>query len=171
MARVIYYVTSSLDGFVARKDGGIDWLLQPIPEYGFDELMNSVDAIAMGRKTFEQSLQFGQPPGPHKPTFVFSRTTSDTHGHPVEIVQESPRALCDRLGDARIFLMGGGALARSFADDDVLHEIDLFLQPIVLGDGIPLFDPLAKDLRLELVEVTAYRTGMVRTRYSVGSQA
>ncbi len=165
MARVIYYVTSSLDGFVARRDGGIDWLMPPIPEYGFDELMNGIDAIAMGRKTFEQSLRFGEAPGPHKPTYVFSKTSTDTHGRPVEITNTSPRAFTERLGDVRLWLMGGGALARSFADDGVLHELDLFIQPIALGDGIRLFDPLASDLRLELTEVVTYRTGMVRARY------
>jgi dihydrofolate reductase len=140
-------------------------LLPPIPEYGFEELMSSIDAIAMGRKTFEQSLDFGEPPGPHKPTYVFSRASRDTHGRQVELTSESPRSLCDRLGDERLWLMGGGALARSFADDGCLHEIDLFIQPIVLGDGIRLFDPLKQDLRLELLETVAYATGMLRARY------
>jgi len=167
VARVVYYVTSSLDGFVARRDGGIDWLLPPIAEYGFEELMSSIDAIAMGRKTFEQSLDFGEPPGPHKPTYVFSRTSTETHGRRVELTSETPRSFCERLGDARVWLMGGGALAQSFADDACLHEIDLFIQPIVLGDGIRLFDPVRQDLRLELQETVAYRTGMVRTRYHV----
>ncbi len=167
MAHVIYYVTSSLDGCVARRDGGIDWLLPPLPEYGFEELMQSIDAIAMGRMTFEQSLAFGESPGPHKPTYVFSRTTTNTHGRRVEITRESPRAFCERVGDARIWLMGGGSLAKAFADDGVLDEIDLFIEPIAIGDGIGLFAPLARDLRLQLIEVKAYDSGMVRYRARV----
>ena len=176
--RVSVYVGSSLDGFIARRDGSIDWLNEAqalVPEgedCGFEEFMDSVDALIMGRKTFEQVLSFGQWPYGETPVVVMS------HGA-VEIPQqlsytvsrsgEHPKELLERLsaqGVQHVYVDGGNTI-QGFLAESLVDEITITTVPVAIGDGIPLFGRMERDLKLTHIGTTAYEFGFVQTTYQV----
>ena len=172
------FIATSLDGFIARRDGSIDWLNKAharVPEgedCGFGVFMDSVDALIMGRKTFEQVLSFGQWPYGKTPVVVLS------HG-PMEIPSrlpgtishssESPKALLVRLsamGMEHVYIDGGNTI-QGFLADSLIDEITITRIPVAIGNGIPLFDPERGDVKLSHLHTTTYDFGFVQTRYRV----
>lgn len=176
------FVGTSLDGFIARPDGSIDWLLEantlmPAGEdCGFAEFMNSVDVLVMGRHTFEQVLGFDTWLYGDKPVVVLSsRPISLPAGTPatVSTSSETPRQLVDRLGaaGARHLYIDGGVTIQRFLADGLIDEITITVIPILLGDGRRLFGSLGKDVRLELVATKPYDFGFVQLKYRVTRDA
>ena len=176
------FIATSLDGFIAREDGNIDWLneasagLPKGEDCGFQAFMDSVDALIMGRKTFEQVLSFGQWPYGRTPVVVLSRNAislpsslPDTVSHS----SESPRDLLERLAKEGVqhVYVDGGNIIQGFLAAGLVDEITVTVVPVILGGGIPLFGPLDHDVELTHVRTIAYDFGFVQTTYSVKAGA
>lgn len=171
------FIATSLDGFIARKDGGLDWLPQPNEaeggeDYGYKEFMASVDTLVMGRKTYELVLTFKEWPYPDKKVVVLSSrypTTPTRLADGVEGVLCSPRELVEQLSarGARHLYVDGGKTIQGFLNAGLIHEMTITRVPVLLGDGIPLFGRLASDIRLQHVATKAYANGLVQSRYGV----
>jgi dihydrofolate reductase len=171
------YIATSLDGFIARRDGSLDWLDQAastVPDgedCGYKVFMDSVELLIMGRASFEKVLSFGKWPYT-KPVVVLSHAPiSFPESLPDSVTHssDSPAALLKRLeseGIRRVYVDGGktiqGFLAAGLIDDLTLTRI-----PILLGDGIPLFAGDARDIPLTHVRTIAYDFGFVQSTYSV----
>ena len=140
---VVLFVAVSLDGYIARRDGSVDWLIMD-PAIDLGGYCRAFDVILMGRKTLDVALGLGGGPQPMGKTagYVFSRTKPPGKRDGVEYVNRPPveliRELRARPGKD-IWLMGGGELARDFLKEDLLDRMDLGIMPVLLGEGIPLF--------------------------------
>ena len=176
------YIATSLDGFIARRDGSIDWLneahsLVPAGEdCGFQAFMDSVDTLIMGRKTFEQVLSFGQWPYGNTPVVVLSHHPVSIPSHLRDAVSasaESPRVLLDRLGRdgvAHVYVDGGRTI-QGFLAEGLIDEITTTTIPVALGDGLPLFGPMSHDLKFTHVNTKTYDFGFVQTTYRITKEA
>lgn len=147
MNKIILYIATSQDGFIADKNGGVDWLPHPKNDHdlevvGYKKLMLRIDTILMGSKSFKQIIGFGSWGWPDKHTYVFSTQAFDAPLSCITITNDSPRKLIkkikDRGSDKDIWLLGGAELVKSFAQDELIDEIILTIVPQTLGDGIPL---------------------------------
>jgi len=180
--KVSVYIATSLDGFIARCDGSIDWLNEAqvlVPEgedCGFKTFMNSVDALVMGRKTFEQVLSFGEWPYGETPVVVLSHSQLEIPSHLLATVSsssESPRTLLDRLsasGTEHVYVDGGNTI-QGFLAASLIDEITITRIPVAIGDGIPLFGPMANDLKLIHTGTKIYDFGFVQTTYQIDKDA
>jgi dihydrofolate reductase len=168
MRKIIYYATSSLDGYIARPDGAIDWLIDGGEEdYGYAEFFESVGTVVQGRKTYEQVLTFGDYPYSAKENFVFSRTLKQADH--AEVVTMSPADFAAQQKakpGGSIWLVGGGELVAGFFAAGVVDEMILFVQPILLGEGLSLTSQIGRDIRLTLKATQAYENGFVRLDYA-----
>lgn len=172
------FVGASLDGFIARIDGSIDWLHQsqaavpPGEDFGFAEFIGSVDALVMGRSTFEQVLTFDEWPYGALPVVVMSRTLGALPaGAPatVSLSGEAPADLVARLSaaGARHLYIDGGRTIQSFLATGLIDELTITVLPILLGAGRPLFGPLPADVHLTHVGTQVYDCGFVQHHYRV----
>src|SRR5262249_46162419 len=146
MRKVMLGAGISLDGFIARQDGEIDFL-RPPKGYSMAAFFATVGAVAFGRKTFDEAVKRsgGSYRSPMKiPTYVFSRSQTPGESGEVIFINQAPAAFVEtmrRQDGKNIFVMGGGELARSFLQDDVVDELYLGVYPVLIGGGIPLFPP------------------------------
>ncbi|MGA7748602.1 MAG: dihydrofolate reductase family protein, partial [Gallionella sp.] len=174
--RALVFIATSLDGFIAREDGSLDWLPAPSSEedYGYTEFMARVDVLVMGRKTYETALGFGEWPYSGKRVVVLSSTLaagdipSSLHGK-VEIDAGPLPELVQRLeaeGHKGIYVDGGKTI-QSFLNAGLIDEIIITRIPILLGSGIPLFDDLAHDIHLQHLGTKNYASGFVQNHYRV----
>lgn len=170
------FIATSLDGFIARKDGSLDWLMKQSVEgedYGYDGFIESVDGLVMGRGTFEQVLSFGEWPYP-KPVIVLSATLSQGDLRPdlagkVTIRNEAPKAVMtdlERQGWRRAYI-DGGKVIQSFLRAGLIEDLVLTRVPVLLGEGIPLFGLLDRDIDLKHMETNSFPSGLVSSRYRV----
>ena len=168
MRQVILFIATSLDGFIARPDGGIDWLFTD-RDYGYAAFYEGVDAVILGRKTYEQVLTFGEFPYSGKECYVFTRTPVKGRDDRVVFVDQDPAVLIGRLRERpgrNIWLVGGAALAREFAVRDLIDEYIISVHPLILGSGIPLCKEPYPPARLTLVDCTTFPSGLVQLTYS-----
>lgn len=174
------FIAASVDGFIARKDGRIDWLPSgdgPNGEdYGYRRFFDSVDALILGRKTFETALYFGKWPYGKKPTIVLSRRRLSIPKRlpdSVEAMSCTPKALVEALAGRRMrhLYIDGGRTIQGFLRAGLIQQITITRIPILLGDGVPLFGSLKKDVKLRHLRTRAYANGMVQTTYSVDRPA
>jgi dihydrofolate reductase len=172
MRKVTFGGANSLDNYLARPDGAVDWLLWG---EGAAALMadywKNIDAVLMGRKTYEVALRSGPGGGgdPKVKTYVFSRTLKEApdgatlvSGDAVAFV----RALKEQSGK-EICLMGGGELARPLFEAGLIDEIGFNIHPVLLGAGVPLFYPMTRQIDLELLECRPLGNGCVYVSYRV----
>lgn len=170
MRKIIYFVTASLDGFIARPCGSIDWLIQPegSEDFGFAAFLDSIDTVIQGRNTYEQVLTFGPYPYADRQNYVFSRKLLQTQH--AEVVRA---AVPDFVGWLRkqpgkdIWLVGGGELAAAFFQARAVDEVKVFVQPVLLGEGLPLVKAIGRDIRLRMTHTQAYSQGLVQIDYDV----
>ncbi len=169
MARPICaaFVGASLDGFIARPDGALDWL-RPFEgtDAGFGEFMASVDAIVIGRATYDVVLGFGSWPYGRKPVYVLThRAPIPRHGE--TFVSGEPGSIVERLAKAgvRRAYVDGGAVVSRFLAAGLLDEITLSFVPVVLGSGIRLFQAPLPERALRLDWSRALPNGLVQARY------
>ena len=169
--KVTFGVASSLDGFIARPDHAVDWLRwsDEVSEITA-EFWKTVDTVVMGRKTYEVMVAQGMTAYPDVKNYVFSRTMAEAPDPAVEIVRDDAvefvRALKSGEG-AGICVMGGGELAKSLLEADLVDEVGTNLHPVILGAGIPLFHPMPRQIDLELIETKVLKTGCVYVLYRV----
>lgn len=171
-------IATSLDGFIARTDGNLDWLDAfdaTVPEgedFGYHALMNTVDTLVMGRNTFEKVLTFGDWPYKDTPVIVLSSSPisfRDDIPDSVAHSSEDPHALCERLSNAGInhLYVDGGNTIQRFLSVGLVDELTITVTPILLGTGIPLFGPLDADIHLDCIDSTRYKNGFVQLKYRV----
>jgi dihydrofolate reductase len=171
MRKVIVYVASSADGFIARPDGDVGWLDRPWPkgEYGMPEFYASVDTVLMGRKTWEIGRKLGTASYVGKKNYVFSRTPQEETEN-ITFVSESPvefvRRLCAESG-TDIWLVGGAELIAELLDGHVVDEFMIHVVPVFIGEGIPLIAPRHRNIELELASTQAFEDGVVLLHYRV----
>jgi dihydrofolate reductase len=176
MRKVTFGGASSLDGYLARADHAVDWLLWGDEAAAVTaDYWKTIDTVLMGRKTYEVALRHsqGKAPYPRMDNYVFSRTLTDDAGGRVKIVSGDAGAFVTRLKQEEgrdICLMGGGELARSLFQAGVIDEIGFNIHPVLLGSGIPLFHPMTRQIDLALLECKAFKNGCVFVRYHVKSR-
>ena len=176
--RASAFIATSLDGFIARADGSLDWLDDAqalIPEgedCGYLEFMASIDGIVMGRHTFERVLTFDPWPYGAIPVYVMSHSPVAV---PVELAasvhscQGTVEALVAQLGRERFrhLYVDGGQTIQGFLRSGLLDDLTITTIPVLLGTGRPLFGPLAQDVELTLMHSRAYDFGFVQSTYRI----
>jgi dihydrofolate reductase len=185
-SRVTIHMAASLDGFIARKDGGVDWLETAdeftrgetlTPEF-VEAFLKTIDCYVMGARTYETALSFeakgfGWPYG-NKPTFVLTTRHLPRNRDTVELHSgDLARFVNERLRPAfsAIWFVGGGVVSGECLRLGLADEIRYSILPILIGDGIPFFGKLDQDVALHLADVKAYKSGMVELCYQVRGQA
>lgn len=156
MTKVLVYIASSLDGYIARENSGIDWLPETA-ESGYDAFYKSVDTVIMGKTTYDQVLTFGEYPYKDKKSFVFTSSTQNKDEN-TEFVHDVEKFVKDgfpRAGE-NIWLVGGTKTITSFLNQGAVDEIIISVIPILLGKGIPLFKNLENETKLEFVKTVKY---------------
>jgi dihydrofolate reductase len=172
------YVGTSIDGFIARCDGSIDWLNEAqilVPEgedCGYKAFMDSVDTLIMGRKTFEQVLTFGPWHYGDTPVVVLSHNPVTIPPHLPDTVthsSESPEVLLDRLSANGVEhgYVDGGNTIHGYLAKSLIDEVTTTTVPMALGNGIPLFGSMEKDLKLLHVSTQVYDFGFIQTTYQI----
>ena len=170
---VSVFVGTSLDGFIARPNGDFDFLPAGGGEpHGYTEFMASVDALVIGRKTFEKVLTLEAWPYGVKRVVVLSNRTVDLSaavGGVVEQMAGPPAEIVARLaasGAHRLYVDGGITIQR-FLQAGLIHRLIITRVPVLIGDGIPLFGTLRRDIRLRHVATQQYPSGLVKSEYEV----
>ncbi len=173
MRKVTFGVANSLDNFIARQDHAVDWLLWSNDVTAImKEFWKTIDTVLMGRKTYEVALKSstGANPYPGVKSYVFSRTIRESPDQSVEIISEDAAGFVRELKNQDgkgICVMGGGELAKSLFEADVIDEVALNIHPVLLGSGIPLFLPMQRQVDLELAESRTLQKGCVLVLYRV----
>ncbi len=174
--KISAFIAASLDGYIAREEGDLDWL--PGPEnaagedYGYQRFFDSVDLLVMGRRTFEKVLTFGTWSYKDKPVLVLSSheveipaalksTVKWSSSSPAELVQEFARMIVHNV------YVDGGKTIQGFLASGLLDEMTVSWIPILIGQGIPLFGHLNKDVHLKLLENRSFDNGIVQSRYEI----
>ncbi len=183
MRKVTLGLANSLDNYIARKDGGFDWIhwSNEVAEISA-KFMKTVDALLIGRKTFDGMLAYGQTSYPGVKNYVFSRSKKKREAlkkklaakkkpdRNVEIVTEDATKFVKELKKRKgkgIVVFGGGELARSLFEADLIDEVVLNIHPVLLGSGIPLFHEMKKQIDLELLECKILKGGYLAVTYRV----
>ncbi len=167
MSKVVLFIATSLDGYIASPDGTVDWLFHDA-DYGYTEFMASVDAVVMGRKTWEQARTFEDVPFAGKKVIVFSRSKSDSDEDRIRFVQGAPSTTIVEIRNSvqkDIWLVGGGDLIQQFIASKLIDEFRIFVHPIILGQGIPLFTPHSRKTNLSFEGSESFPSGLVELRY------
>ena len=166
MPKIIVYIATSLDGYIAREDGSIDWLPESA-ESGYDTFYKSVDTVIMGKTTYDQVLTFGEYPYKDKKSFVFT-TNNQTKDENAEFVSDVDKFVKDGFPGVgkNIWLVGGAQIIASFLKQKVVDEIIVTIVPIILGKGIPLFKNIESETKLELIKTEKY-TQLVDLHYTI----
>jgi len=166
------FIATSLDGFIARADGALDWLPPGGgEEHGYDGFMATVDALVIGRKTFETVLTFDTWPYGEKPVFVLSTRplAPALPGAVVERMWGPPAEIVSQLAarGVRHVYVDGGITIQRFLQAGLIQRLIITRIPVLLGSGIPLFGALRRDIALKHVETRQYTSGLVQSEYVV----
>jgi dihydrofolate reductase len=172
MTKTILYIATSLDGFVAGKNDDISWLFPYNDvDYGFDEFFTHIGAIIQGRRTYDIEMQQGWETPHPLPTFVLSNNMSEeipkcadvafTHEDIAEVLKKAKK-----LTDKDIWIEGGANVAQQFLRRELIDEIVLSFIPLMLGDGVRLFDNIDKQIDLSLVDLKRFDKGLVQVIYA-----
>lgn len=172
------YIAASVDGFIATVEGGIEWLerpeysLAPMKGLSYDEFISTVDAIVMGRNTFEKVLTFGAWPYEGTPVIVLSSADLAIPKHLGDAVRREsgePQEIVQRLAKAGMhhLYIDGGVTIQRFLKNKLIDELTITRIPVLLGTGLPLFGNAGSEQKLKLLEATASENGFVQERYAI----
>jgi len=166
------FIATSLDGFIARSNGALDWLPPGGGEpHGYDEFIASVDALVIGRKTFETVLAFDTWPYGAKPVFALSTHTlaPAPPGAVVERLSGDPAEIVSQLsarGIRHVYVDGGITIQR-FLQAGLIQRLIITRVPVLIGEGIPLFGATHHDIELKHIATRHYASGLVQSEYAV----
>lgn len=178
MRKIIVYIATSADGFIARKDGAVDWLDRPRPagDYGMGKFYKSIDTILWGRKTYDKAHRFQEEGKVSSDiyagikNYAFSRRPPRKVAPGFEFVKEPIKGFTRRLRSRKgkdIFMMGGAGLIGSFLDEGEIDEFIIHVIPTFIGEGIPLIAPARRTVPLKLLSIKKFADGVVRLHYQV----
>ena len=185
--KIIVYIATSADGYIARPDGDVEWLNRrpDTVDYGMTKFYAAIDTILWGRKTYDWVLAYHRKKGKNGnrknakkdgmfdtklANYVFSRKPPKRAAPGVEFMREPVKAFAQRLRATpgkHIWMMGGGGLIASFLDAGEIDEFDIHVIPTLIWEGIPLIAPRHRDVPLRLRSARKYPDGVVRLRYEV----
>jgi len=171
MRKLILYVATSLDGYIARENGDVDFLdFKGKENYGYPKFSSSVDTVLLGYKTYEKSLSFPGNPFENKEYYVFTRKTSFPDDKRVHFVNKDMNTFVSSLLKTEkrknIWLMGGGDFVQSVMEANIrIDELMIFVLPLILGSGLPLFVKGLPETRFVLKDSHAYSNGLVKLHY------
>lgn len=168
------FIATSVDGFIARANGAIDWLPPGGEEHGYEAFIATVDALVIGRNTFETVLTFGAWPYAKKPVFVLATRPLPVPvpaGAVVERMSGDPRDVVSQLAarGLRHIYVDGGITIQRFLRAGLIQRLIITRIPVLLGDGIPLFGALPGDVALRHVATRQYASGLVQSEYVVAA--
>jgi len=172
MRQVIFGGANSFDGYLARPNDAVDWLIwsDEVAEV-MAAFWPRVDTVIMGRKTYEVAAAAGQEMGyPGVVNYVFSRTLTVTPNPGITLIRDNAADFVRHLkkqSGRDICLMGGGDFARTLFEADLIDEIGFNVHPVLLGDGIPAFHRMSRQIDLELIACRQFKTGCVLLTYRV----
>jgi dihydrofolate reductase len=169
MRKVVLGLGISLDGYIARPDGAVDFLFMP-KDYSMAPFFKTVDVAVMGRKTLDAGLKMtgGKFDNYGIKCYVMSRSEPPGERDGYEVTRQSPEALIAELRKRpgkNIWMMGGGKLARDFLSADLIDEMEIGVVPVLIGEGIPLFPAGFPQREFKLVENKAYSKGLLVLKY------
>ncbi|MCU4164800.1 dihydrofolate reductase family protein [Carboxylicivirga caseinilyticus] len=174
MAKIVLYSAVSVDGYIADKNGDVDWLHgfeEEGEDYGYSDFYQSVKFTLMGRNTYNQILSFDVPfPYADKKNFVFSESLKSSNSINTEIINEDYISKVEEIKNSNeglVWLVGGGQLNSLLLKNGLIDELILSLIPVVLGEGIPLFNIDSKLVKLILQKSKTYKTGIIQQYYQV----
>jgi dihydrofolate reductase len=180
VAECAVFVGVSLDGYIARPNGDLDWLMGQgggdSTEYGYNEFIAGIDTIVMGRKTFDKVLTFDKWYYGTKRVMVLSSRSLDlsiaqARGGIVEVSAGSPNEIVSKLaasGANRLYV-DGGITIQQFLRAGLIHRLIISRLPVLIGEGIPLFGSLLRDIRLNHIATRTYPGGMVQSEYRIAA--
>jgi len=181
MRKVTLGLANSLDNYIARKDGGFDWIhwSKEVAEISA-RFMKTVDALLIGRKSYDAMLAHGQTSYPGAKNYVFTRAKKKSAAlkkklatkvdQNVEIITEDAAKFVKKLKHKKgkgIVIFGGGELAKSLFEADLIDEVVLNIHPVLLGSGIPLFHEMKRQINLELLDCRILKGGYLAVSYRV----
>lgn len=171
MRKVTFGGASSLDNFFARKDDAVDWLFwtKEVEEI-METFWKTIDTVVMGRRTYEVAARMGSGAYPGVKNYVFSRTIKESPASGITFVSEDAATFVRKLKNEEgkdICVMGGGVLAKSLFEADLIDEVGLNIHPVLLGSGIPVFYEMPRQIDLELIKNQQLSTGCVVLTYRV----
>jgi dihydrofolate reductase len=168
MRKIVLGLGISLDGYIARPDGAVDFLFMP-KDYSMADFFASIDTAIMGRKTYDVAKAMGGGGFDAKiKSYVCSRTLPPGEREGINFTQEAPASLVEKIRSGKgkdIWLMGGGELARDFLIADLVDELYLGVVPVLLGEGIPLFPSGFPQRNFALIENKTFSRGMIALKY------
>ena len=177
--KIIVYIATSADGFIARPDGSVDWLDRPRPKgnYGMGTFNKSIDTVLWGRKTYDMAIDFqkrgvaGSAFDTRVKNYVFTHNPLQLAASAgVEVVNEPIKAFATRLREKKgkdIWMMGGAGIIASFLDEREIDEFMIHIIPKFIGEGIPLMTSGRRTVPLELISCTKFTDGVVKLHYTV----
>ena len=167
------FIGTSLDGFIARPNGDVDWLPADGGEpHGYNEFIASVDAIVIGRMSFEKVLEYDPWPYGDKRVVVLSSRPIDlaaVTGGVVEHMAGEPADIVARLSasGAKHLYIDGGITIQRFLRAGLIQRMVITRVPVLIGEGVPLFGPIPKDIRLRHIATQHFPSGLVSTEYEI----
>ena len=179
MRKVTFGGANSLDNYFARKDDSVDWLMWSNEAASvMKDFWKTIDTVVMGRRTYEVALRMGMGGGayPGVKNYVFSRTLKQgpkKKAKNLEIISEDAAEFVRKLKSQEgkdICVMGGGLLAKSLFEADLIDEVGFNIHPVLLGSGIPLFHEMDHQINLKLIECRSFKNGTVLVSYRVEHQ-
>jgi len=172
MGKVFVYIATSLDGFIARPDDDISWL-DPFSaaseDYGYGDFIKNIGTAIMGARTYEQSLAHPERLLTGLKNYILTSrslplapetSTELWHGPLFQLIQKIRRE-----SEKDIFIVGGGQVISRFLEEGLVDEILLFIVPVILGEGIPLYTGFKREISLKLIGATPYSTGIVKLHF------
>ena len=173
MRKVTFRIANSLDNYIARNDGAVDWILGGEEAHSaMTEFWKTIDAVVIGRKTYEPVLKSGTafPTFPGVKNYVLSHTLKESPDKNVEIIGEDVTEFIRKLKTEEgkdIFVMGGGLLAKPLFEANLIDEVGVNIHPVLLGSGISLFHEIGHQIDLELIKCQSFKNGCVSITYRV----